>query len=258
MSIKNPSQCLIQYLDSNGISYDRSRNNMGIKDPSTFFYPLIQNNDCDMLTKLVDDFWIFCGYYRPYELILEKGSTELVTLFFSAVNMPVIHETRTLSILSSRLDDNVEIFQCFASKINFPKSYDSFETLNYERRIGVLIDITCTMIYHGNYNLFAYIVKNYGLDKNHHYVLKMLRACIFETKYYNHKILDLLMSDYGVKIKKRNITYLISQNNTTILEYIIDLIQNRKIIFLKNEIDQLIDEARNASESVFSLMKSIE
>jgi hypothetical protein len=109
----------------------------------------------------------------------------------------------------------------------------------------------------GNYDLYIHIASKNNLSWKHHKILSNLKKVLWETDTFNSRILESLVCQYGFMIYYDDILNLIRCKNMTVIECIIDLIDNRKIVMDRMELSGLVSVAQKIFPECVPLLESV-
>jgi hypothetical protein len=233
------------YLKKYQIPFKRSSEL--VMDGNGLFDKVVLNNDIDTIETIKSDIyacWELSKIFRT--TVFTLGSVEMVLYVLSETiwsnNIFCI-----LKCISSRTDDNVELFEMFCVKINFPNGFILFDVCDSD-----IIDLKNYQIFlllsniidNGNFNVFLSYVNKSGLTKEHKHVCEELKICLWNANIFNPKILDYLINNY-VNVDFKDIKYLIQNEKVDQLEYVIQLIDNRKIQLESSDFAELTELMHN-------------
>jgi hypothetical protein len=243
-----PTPIFRQFLDHYGIDYVVGNKSIWIDNSVNVLHQMVFNNDITWFEKIVNDMQVYPNL--DYIVIVQYGSIEMNKLFTDTRYSPIYYGITMLKAAATRYDDNLEIFQLYAQKINFFSSYLSLYDHEYNNHQTLIYAVLSIAIKHGNYHIFHYLATTGKLSKDYQKIARSLKNLVWELDSPNFKILDSLLLEFGYEINGDDLIALISGNQITILEYIIDLIQNRKIIILDTTMKSVIEFARNKSNEI--------
>jgi hypothetical protein len=242
----SPSAAFLQFLDFYGIKYKSSAyESINIDKQDEIFNDMIWNNDIAWLEKIAYDI-DKCFYSRDMIAFPTYGSLEMNMLFLEKCGT-ITRDTALLRITASRYDDNLEIFKLYATKINFPADYYSLYEYEYCQSRSTVYDILIIAIEHDNYNIFHYVATTNGLSKNYPKIKSNIKNILWKLKNPNFKIIYSLLFEFEFDINYDDLVTLLNNNQRTTLEYIIDLIQSRKIVISENLLKSAIRIAQDNS-----------
>jgi hypothetical protein len=247
-TIYNPSENFIKFLDKYNIKYFNNELLIFIEN-STLFDELVINSDIETIKSISNDIVkntvaSFCGS------LFGKGSFELIRAIIKDV-IPELGKGGDYSIdifktICTGEDDNIELYHFYCKTINFPEGFNTLRKFNMNAYDNSTIFKNMKhAINHGNYKIFEYTAKNFGLDKNLQRTCNRLKDAILNT--------DLLIQDY-IEI---TISDIINLDKYPQLEYIVFLLENRKIIFTNDDMLKLKKHLENKPESIKELFQSV-
>jgi hypothetical protein len=255
VTISRPSQNFIQFLDKYKIEYSNVRQYVCIKE-SSFFDQVIIDSDIEIIEGIKPE--IKCLMYDFCSSLFTKGTFDLIKHIMIDV-IPILssagdHSPKIFSIICTREDDNVELYDFYSEVLNFHKNTNSL--LQFERGYGSAIyDNMLDAITYGNYKIFEYIAIKCCLDKSFRNTCSCLKMAILDAKKFNPKILNL-MRNY-VEITVLDVRYLIENGKIPQLEYIIDLIESGTIVFNESEIEYFVGQAKSPQvKELFKCLKN--
>jgi hypothetical protein len=246
----------VRFLKHHRIPHYKGPDWIRIDNVSNLIHHIITNNELEIARKLSKD---INEYMRRNYYIIEKifGQCTLEMAFLFLDNSQYSFSTSTLRCVASRNDDNLEMFMACAEYFNFPNDYGGFIQYESGQISTIFLTANCAAN-NGNYCLFKHIVSENHLSSDHQESLKHFKETLWETNKFNPNILDLLVSDYGLIVTKDDIWGLIAVKNMQVIESIVDLVNNRKIIISMTEWTYLIKFAKNNYPDCVSLLESIQ
>jgi hypothetical protein len=242
MKIYNKDPVIIQFLDYHRIKYRKDDTKILVDDPETLLNQIVIGNELDLVHRMEDSICqlIISPEGKKYlKIIFSQCTIEMAQLM---VKCAIYRRIHVLKIVAGRID-NMDLFMVCAEYYNFPfefRGFDKYET----GRCSTVYRVLKIAIRNGNYVLYNHIASQNKLSSQYTNILSNLKKVLWTTDKFNPNILESLITQYSLQINKDDIVELMKCKNMTVLECIVDLIHNRKIIMTDIQLSGLIDVAK--------------
>jgi hypothetical protein len=257
MEISNTDPVIIQFLDTHKIDYQRQGAIMWVDDPVTLFNIIVVSNELK-IAELLNQNIIKCirmpKIISCLETIFSQCTKEMAQLILSKIPNRS-HSVIVLETVADRIG-NIDIFMVCAERFDFPLIFAKLDTYEQDS-YSTVYRILKIAVKNGNYDLYNHISIQNNLSSRHIKTLSKLKKVLWTTKLFNPNILNSLVSNYNLSVDKNDIQILIKQKNMDVIECVIDLIDNRKIILDGKDLSELLNYAKVIFPECMPLLESL-